>query len=51
MAKWRIDFKGFAYVEADTVEDAREVFENECESYKEQEEDDPIQVDEFGIEI
>lgn len=51
MAKWRIDYKGFAFIEADTLEEAKEMFENGESSYEEQEDDEPVEVDDFEIEL
>ena len=51
MAKWRIDYKGFAFIEADTAEEAKEMFENGESYYEEQEDDYPVEVNEFVIEM
>ena len=50
MAKWKIKFRGFGYVEADTMEEAREMFENGETVYEETEQDEPVEVDEFEVE-
>ena len=50
MAKWKIEFRGFGYVEADTMEEAREMFENGETIYEETEQDEPVEVDEFEVE-
>ncbi len=50
MKKWRIEFRGFGYVEADTEEEAREMFENGETVYEETEQDEPKEVDEFIVE-
>ena len=51
MAKWRINYEGFAFIEADTMEEAREMFENGETVYEETEQDEPIEIGEFEIEI
>ena len=37
MAKWKVSFKGFAYVEADTQEEAEEMYEEGGIVYEEKE--------------
>lgn len=51
MAKWRIDYKGFAFIEADTLEEAEEMFKNGESSYEERESEEPVKVDDFIIEV
>ena len=49
MAKWKVEFKGFAYIEADTQEEAEEMFDND-ETYYEEKEQTIKQVDVFVVE-
>lgn len=51
MKKWKIEFRGFAYVEADTEDEAKELLENGETVYDETEQDDPVEVEEFIIEF
>ena len=51
MAKWRIDYKGFAFIEADTLEEAEEMFKNGESFYEELENEEPVEVDDFMIEL
>lgn len=50
MKKYRIDFHGFAYVEAMNREDAIEKFEEDEFIFKDQETPEVCEVDEFAIE-
>lgn len=49
MAKYKVRFSGFAYVEADDKEEAQDVFQDEEEMYKETDIDSVEEVDEFTI--
>ena len=51
MAKWRIDYGGFAFIEADTPEEAKYKFDNGETIWDEVERSEPIEIDEFEIEI
>ncbi len=51
MNKYKVSFHGFAYVEADTPEEAREAAEDGREDYMEREYDDPVEVEEFFVEV
>ena len=50
MAKWKIEYKGFVYVEADTPEEAKDAYLNEEHSYREEIPEEVYEVDEFEIE-
>ena len=50
MAKWKIKFRGFAYVEADTQGEAEEMYE-EGEVIYEEKEVHSEEVEEFKVEI
>ena len=50
MAKYRVDFLGFAYVEANTKEEAKELAENGVYAYMEYE-SDAEEVDDFEVMI
>ena len=50
MSKWKVEFKGFAYVEADTKEEAEEMFDNGETCYEEKEQTIK-QVDVFVVEV
>ena len=51
MAKYKISFSGFAYVEADTEEDAIEMFDDDLDIFREQRIDSVTEVDEFVVEV
>ena len=51
MAKYKISFSGFAYVEADTEEDALELFDDDLDIFREQRIDSVTEVDEFMVEV
>lgn len=51
MKKWRIDFSGFAYVEAETQEEAADKFGVDDVVYCETNHDAIHEVDEFEVEI
>lgn len=50
MKKWKVKIEGFAYVEADTEDEAIELFDN-GEAYYDEFEKSAEEVDEFIIEI
>ena len=52
MAKYKVSYSGFVYVEADTAEEAKEkVLEELEEIYSEKQVDAVIEVDEFVVEM
>lgn len=51
MAKYKVCYEGFAYVEADSEEEARELFEDEDFAYREQEVTEITEVDDFLVTI
>lgn len=51
MAKYKISFSGFAYVEADNEEDALELFDDDMDIFREQRIDSVTEVDEFVVEV
>lgn len=51
MAKYKISFSGFAYVEADTEEEALELFDDDLDIFREQRIDSVTEVDEFVVEV
>ena len=51
MAKWRINYEGFAFIEADTLEEAKDKFDNGESIWDEVEQSEPIEIGEFEIEI
>lgn len=52
MAKYKVSYSGFVYVEADTAEEAKEkVFDEVEEIYSEKQIDSVIEVDEFVVEM
>ena len=51
MAKYKVRFSGFAYVEAASVEDAVEAWEDGAEVYSETEWDEVEEVAEFPVEV
>ena len=51
MAKWRINYEGFAFIEADTLEEAKDKFDNDETIWDEVERSEPIEIGEFEIEI
>ena len=48
--KYKIPFTGFAYVEADSPEEALDLAEGGDTFYEETEFENPVEVDEFTIE-
>ena len=50
MAKYKISFSGFAYVEANSEEDAIEMFDDDLDIFREQRIDSVTEVDEFVVE-
>lgn len=51
MAKYKVSYSGFVYVEADTSEEAEEKAFDEEEIYSEKQVDAVIEVDEFVVEL
>lgn len=51
MAKYKISFSGFAYVEANSEEDAIEMFDDDLDIFREQRIDSVTEVDEFVVEV
>ena len=52
MAKYKVSYRGFVYVEADTAEEEEEkVFDEVEEIYLEKQIDTVIEVDEFVVEL
>ena len=50
MAKFKVEFTGFVYVEADTKEEAIDKWEDGDYIYKEENPEEAYEVDEFEIE-
>lgn len=52
MAKYKVSYSGFVYVEADTAEETEEkAFDEVEEIYSEKQIDSVIEVDEFVVEM
>lgn len=52
MAKYKVSYSGFVYVEADTADEAKEkVLEEVEEIYSEKQVNAVIEVDEFDVEL
>lgn len=52
MAKYKVSYSGYVYVEADTAEEAEEkVFDEVEEIYSEKQVDAVIEMDEFDVEL
>ncbi len=51
MAKYKVFFSGFAYVEAKNEESAQEQFNDDLDIFREQRIDSVIEIDEFTIMI
>lgn len=52
MAKYKVSYSGFVYVEADIVEEAEEkAFDEVEEIYSEKQIDAVVEVDEFDVEL
>ncbi len=51
MAKYKVVYSGFAYVEADNEEDALELFDDDLDIFREQRIDSVTEVDEFVVEV
>lgn len=51
MAKYKVYYQGFAYVKANSEEEARELFEEEDEVYREQDVTTVEEVDDFLVTI
>lgn len=49
--KYRVDFSGFAYVEANDVRDAKDMFYRDNTEYEEYEITDVELIDDFVVEI
>ena len=49
--KYRVDFSGFAYVEADSQSEALDKYENSDTVYEESEASHPVEVDEFTVDL
>lgn len=49
--KYRVSFSGFAYVEADSAEEAEELYFDGGEIYEEYEVTEIEEVDEFAVEV
>ena len=50
MAKFKVEFHGFVYVEADTKEESMDKFSNEDYIYREENATEVYEVDDFEIE-
>ena len=51
VAKYKISFSGFAYVEADDRDEALEMFDDDLDIFREQGIDEVTEVDEFTVEV
>ena len=51
MTKYKVNYSGFAYVEADSEEEAKELFYDGEEIYKEWEVTDVEEVDDYLVEL
>ena len=51
MAKWKVEFSGFAYVEADNKEEAAEMYKDEDFVYQESAVTSVEQVGEFTVQM
>lgn len=51
MAKYKISFSGFAYVEADDKDEALVLFDDDLDIFREQRIDSVTEVDEFVVEV
>lgn len=49
--KYKVNFSGFAYVEAESEQEAKELFQNDEVEYMETEIDSTEEVDEFIIRL
>lgn len=49
--KYRVSFSGFAYVDADSAEQAEDMFWNDYITYEEKEVTEVEQVDEWIVEV
>jgi uncharacterized lipoprotein YehR (DUF1307 family) len=49
MARYKVSFSGFAYVEADDKEEAKDMFQDDEEMYKETDIDNVEEVDECQV--
>lgn len=51
MAKYKVVYSGFAYVEADDKDGALELFDDDLDIFREQHIDSVTEVDEFVVEV
>ncbi len=51
IAKFKIRYSGFAYVEADSIEEAEEMYSDRNTLYEEWQINEVIEVDEFNEEV
>ena len=51
MAKYKVVYSGFAYVEADDKDEALELFDDDLDIFREQRIDSVTEVDEFVVEV
>jgi hypothetical protein len=51
MARFKVCYSGYAYVEADSEDEAEQNFWDDMESYKETSVDVIVEVDEFEVEV
>ena len=49
MAKYKVYFSGFAYVEADSAEEAEDIYHDGDTDYEEHQVDEVEEVDEFAV--
>ena len=49
--KYKVNFSGFAYVEAESEQDAKELFQNDEVEYMETEIDSTVEVAEFFVRL
>lgn len=49
--KYKVPYTGFAYVEADSPDEALEAAQSGDTAYEETDYGDPVEVDEFTVEI
>lgn len=51
MAKYRVKYSGFVYVEADNIEEAEEMYDEGDTIYEESQIDGIEEVDEFAVDL
>ena len=51
MAKYKVSFCGFAYIEADSADEAEDLFDNDEFAYMERSTEAIEEVDDFVIEV